>query len=110
MPEKINPLADIDINENLYNLYTILLQYLDRLIKLNHPKINLITEVLDLLIVLRENKEIENSKEELKKRFNEIHSLAYNNLSSIYDYDKEEEEDKKRKEAEQVSLEQEAVI
>jgi hypothetical protein len=106
MPEKINPLADIDINENLYNLYTILLQYLDRLIKLNHPKINLVTEVLDLLIVLRENKEISNSKEELKIRFNEIHSIAYNNLSIIYDYDKEiEEEKKKMEEKEKINLE-----
>jgi hypothetical protein len=101
MPEKINPLADIDINENLYNLYTILLQYLDKLLKSNHPKISLITEILDELITLRME---DTTKEELKIKFNDIHSKAFSNLTTIYDYDKEiEEQQKKELETEAVS-------
>ena len=107
MPGKINPLADIDINENIYNLYTILLQYLDKLLKSNHPKISLITEVLDELINLRME---DATKEELKIKFNVIHSKAFSNLSTIYDYDKTEEEKFKQiKEEEQSKLELEAV-
>ena len=86
---KTNPLQDIEINLNLYNLYTILLQYLEKLIKNKHPKLNLITEVMDELIALREKKI---DDKQLKIEFNAIHSKAYTNLSQIYDYDKSIEE------------------
>ena len=84
-----NPLQDIEINLNLYNLYTILLQYLEKLNKLKHPKITLVTEVMDELIKLRE-KQIDD--EQLKTEFSIIHSKAYNNLNEIYDYDKSVEQ------------------
>ena len=84
-----NPLQDIEINLNLYNLYTILLQYFEKLKKLKHPKITLVTEVMDELILLRE-KEI--NDEELRTEFSSIHSKAYSNLTEIYDYDKSIEE------------------
>ena len=80
-----NPLQDVEINLNLYNLYTILLQYLEKLTKLKHPKITLVTEVMDELIILRQ-KEID--EEQLRTEFSVIHSKAYNNLNAIYDYDK----------------------
>jgi len=80
-----NPLQDVEINLNLYNLYTILLQYLEKLNKLKHPKITLVTEVMDELIILRQ-KEID--EEQLRTEFSAIHSKAYNNLNLIYDYDK----------------------
>ena len=84
-----NPLQDIEINLNLYNLYTILLQYLEKLTKLKHPKINLVTEIMDELIILRQ-KEIDEYK--LKEEFSIIHSKAYNNLNELYDYDKSVEQ------------------
>lgn len=104
-----NPLQDIEINLNLYNLYTILLQYLDKLIKNKHPKLNLITEVMDELIALREKKI---DDKQLKIEFNIIHSKAYNNLTEIYDYDKSIEElngqliinDKEQKELEEIAV------
>ena len=80
-----NPLQDVEINLNLYNLYTILLQYLEKLNKLKHPKITLVTEVMDELIILRQ-KEVD--EEQLKNEFSAIHSKAYSNLNAIYDYDK----------------------
>jgi hypothetical protein len=80
-----NPLQDVEINLNLYNLYTILLQYLEKLNKLKHPKITLVTEVMDELIILRQ-KEVD--EEQLRSEFSAIHSKAYNNLNAIYDYDK----------------------
>jgi hypothetical protein len=84
-----NPLQDIEINLNLYNLYTILLQYLEKLTKLKHPKINLVTEIMDELIILRQ-KEID--EYQLKEEFSIIHSKAYNNLNELYDYDKSVED------------------
>jgi hypothetical protein len=86
---KNNPLQDIEINLNLYNLYTILLQYLEKLTKLKHPKINLVTEIMDELIILRQ-KEID--EHQLKEEFSVIHSKAYNNLNELYDYDKSVED------------------
>ena len=106
---KTNPLQDIEINLNLYNLYTILLQYLDKLIKNKHPKLNLITEVMDDLIALRE-KEVD--EKELKEQFSIIHSKAYANLTEVYDYDKRIEElngqliinDKEQKQLEEIAV------
>lgn len=86
---KTNPLQDIEINLNLYNLYTILLQYFEKLNKLKHPKLNLVTEIMDELIILRQ-KEIDETL--LKSEFNAIHSKAFTNLNEIYDYDKTVEE------------------
>jgi hypothetical protein len=105
MADKINPMADVEINQNLFNLYTILLRYLQKLLIVNHPKLNLITELMDQLIILRENKDIDDN--ELKTQFSIIHSKAYANLTEIYDYDKEEEE--KKKCIEQLQLEEIAV-
>ena len=68
---KTNPLQDVEINLNLYNLYTILLQYFEKLNKLKHPKLNLVTEIMDELIILRQ-KEIDEKL--LKEEFNAIHS------------------------------------
>jgi hypothetical protein len=105
MADKINPLADVEINQNLFNLYTILLRYLQKLLIVNHPKIYLLTEVMDQLIILREKKDLDDK--ELKAQFSIIHSKAYANLTEIYDYDKEEEE--KKKCIEQLQLEEIAV-
>jgi len=105
MADKINPLADVEINQNLFNLYTILLRYLQKLLIVNHPKIYLLTEVMDQLIILREKKDLDDN--ELKAQFSIIHSKAYANLTEIYDYDKEEEE--KKKCIEQLQLEEIAV-
>lgn len=105
MAEKINPLADVEINQNLFNLYTILLRYLQKLLLVNHPKTHLLTELMDQLIILRENKDIDDK--ELKAQFSIIHSKAYANLTEIYDYDKKEEE--KKKYIEQHQLEEIAV-
>lgn len=85
-------LEDVPINENLYRLYTICLQYYHSLYKSNHPKIDLITEVMDKLIELQEDKDM--SDREKKERFSDVHSLAYVNIQTIYDYDKEEKEKK----------------
>ena len=85
----------IDIDQNLYNLYKICLNYYTQLDETKHPKINLITEVLDLLIELRQNKELVEVKIKLEEEFNKIHSKAYNNINLIYDYDKEVEDNKK---------------
>ena len=90
-----NAFAPVEINQNMYNLYTILLQYLKRLLDKNHPKIDLIKTVLDALIILRIDKSIEDNNEELTKRFNEIHTEAYKNINEIYEYDKQLEECKK---------------
>ena len=90
-----NPFGPVEINQNMYNLYTILLQYLKRLLDQNHPKIELIKTVLDALIILRIDKSIEDDNEELTKRFNEIHTEAYKNINEIYEYDKQLEECKK---------------
>ena len=106
---KTNPLQDIEINLNLYNLYTILLQYFEKLNKLKHPKINLVTEIMDELIILRQ-KEIDEKL--LKEEFNAIHSKAFTNLNEIYDYDKTVEElngqliinDKEQKELEEIAV------
>ena len=79
---------DVTTNESLGNLYIILLQYYTTLTKSNHPKIHLITELLDLLI---EIKKCDYPEVELKKVFDEAHSKAYKNIQLIYEYDKENE-------------------
>ena len=77
------------------------MQYLEKLHQTNHPKINLITDVLDLLIALQKEKdenvdtEKEDDDELFKKEFDEIHSIAFKNITEIYDYDKEQDELKK---------------
>jgi hypothetical protein len=74
------------LDQSMGNLYMILLQYYTLLIKNNHPKVNLITDVLDLLIDLKNNPP---EKDKLKESFDVIHGKAYNNIQTIYDYDKE---------------------
>lgn len=78
------------LEEAISNLYMILLQYYTLLIKNNHPKITLITDVLDLLIDLKKNPP---SNNRLKEDFDIIHKKAYNNIETIYDYDKENNKD-----------------
>jgi hypothetical protein len=105
-----NPFSPVEINQNLKNLYTILMQYLEKLIKLNHPKLNLITDVLDLLIKLRKEKdecvdaEAEDDEEIFKRDFDEIHAIAYKNITEIYDYDKEQDDIAKAQQEEQEAI------
>jgi hypothetical protein len=88
MPD--NPFGNVEINQNLYNLYTILLQYLEKLLKIKHPLIHLITEPLDLLIKLREKEDL--TDDDLTKEFSSIHQIAYKNISAIYDVDATKEQ------------------
>jgi len=81
-------ILDVTTNESLGNLYIILLQYYTILVKNNHPKIHLITELLDLLIEIKKR---DYSETELKKVFDEAHSKAYKNIELIYEYDKQNE-------------------
>jgi predicted nuclease with TOPRIM domain len=90
-----NPFRSVEINQNLYNLYTILLQYFKRLLAEKHPKIHLIQAALDGLITIRSDTSLEDNEELLKERFDEIHSLAYKNINELYEYDKQMEEFKK---------------
>jgi len=90
-----NPFSNVEINQNLYNLYTILLQYFKRLLEQKHPKIHLIQSALDALITLRSDKSLEDKEDLLQERFNEIHSMAYKNINELYEYDKQMEEYKK---------------
>lgn len=83
-----NPFGKVEINQNLYNLYTILLQYFKKLLELKHPKIHLIISALDALIALRSDTSIEDKEDILQERFNEIHTMAYNNINELYEYDK----------------------
>ena len=89
-----NPFRSVEINQNLYNLYTILLQYFKKLFEMKHPKIHLIQSPLDLLITLRSDKTIEDKEDILQERFNEIHSIAYKNINELYEYDKQIEEER----------------
>jgi len=99
--ENYNPFAPVEVKQNMKNLYTILMQYLEKLFYSNHPKIHLITDVLDLLIALHKERDenVDTEKEEddelFKKQFDEIHSIAFKNITEIYDYDKEQEEKQK---------------
>ena len=93
MPD--NPFRSVEINQNIYNLYTILLQYFKKLFESNHPKTYLIQNALDLLITLRSDKSLEDKEDILTERFNEIHSIAYKNINALYEYDKQVEEERK---------------
>jgi hypothetical protein len=99
--EKKNPFAPVEINQNMFNLYTICLQYLQQLVNKNHPKLHLITEVLDKLIELRRSRdenvdtEAEEDDENFRKNFDKIHDIAFKNINLIYDHDKEQEDMKK---------------
>jgi hypothetical protein len=78
---------NMSIDESMSNLYIILLQYYKTLTEKEHPLIKLITDVMDRLIELKKSED----KENLIETFDEIHSMAYNNITTIYDYDKEHE-------------------
>lgn len=77
------------LNENMQNLYMILLQYYTTLVEKEHPMINLITDVMDKLINLKKT-----NPDNIQDEFNKIHSLAYNNITTIYDFDQEKEKEK----------------
>lgn len=82
----------IDINENMYRLYTICLKYLSMLEEKDHPKLNSIKKILDLLIKLKEDDDDDKLTEKQKEDvFNEIHSKAYTTIEDIFNYDKEQE-------------------
>jgi hypothetical protein len=83
-----NNILDVTIDESLGNLYIILLQYYTTLVKSNHPKIHLITELLDLLIKI---KKYNLPELQLREVFDEAHSKAFKNIQLIYEYDKENE-------------------
>lgn len=101
--ENYNPFAPVEVKQNMKNLYTILMQYLEKLYHTKHPKIHLITEVLDLLIKLQKEREenVDTEAEDddtlFKKEFDEIHAIAFKNITEIYDYDKMVEEEEKNK-------------
>lgn len=80
----------LSLDQSMGNLYMILLQYYGLLTKKNHPKINLITDVLDALIDMKNNPPEE---DKLKEVFDGIHKNAYNNIQTIYDYDKENDKE-----------------
>jgi hypothetical protein len=79
---------EFDLITSCHNLYHICLQYYSTLKRLEHPKINLITEVLDALISYKKNMDNQTYDENVKS-YDQIHGIAYKNISSIYDYDKE---------------------
>jgi len=81
-----------NLERSMDSLYHICLQYYSTLRIKQHPKIKLITDVMDLLIGLKKQESLD--EKDAKKIFDEIHSLAYNNIQNIYDYDKEQDEKK----------------
>lgn len=88
MNEIDEKIKNMDVDESMSNLYIILLQYYHNLTKKNHEKINLITECMDDLILLKKSDIQKNKK---IKVFDIIHSKTYNNIQEIYNYDKERE-------------------
>lgn len=78
--------SDLEINMN--NLYQICLKYYSSLKEKNHEKINLITEIMDDLIELKKS-DIKDDKL-LENKFLNIHGKAYDNINTIYDYNKEQ--------------------
>lgn len=79
---------EFDLINSCHNLYQICLQYYSTLKRLEHPKINLITEVLDLLISYKKNMDNQTYDENIKS-YDQIHGVAYKNIQLVYDYDKE---------------------
>ena len=73
-----------DLNDGITSLYRISLEYYTLLKKKDHPKIELITIIMDKLIELKKDKDI--SPETMKEKYDIIHSLAYSNIQTIYDY------------------------
>jgi hypothetical protein len=86
-PFKIPTVDEFNLDRSMDSLYHICLQYYTTLKLKNHPKINLITAVMDLLIELRKDKSLD--EKQAKQAFDDIHSVAYKNIEHIYDYDKE---------------------
>ena len=81
--------SNFDITDNINNLYHICLQYFTLLKLKKHTHINLITEIMDLLIELKKDKDL--SPISMKNKYDEIHSMAYKNIESIYNFDKEQD-------------------
>ena len=79
---------EFDLSNSCDNLYHICLQYYSSLKKLNHPKISLITDVMDCLIELKKSMK-EGIKDDHMKTYDSIHGMAYKNIQDVYDYDKE---------------------
>ena len=88
-PFKIPTVDEFNLDRSMDSLYHICLQYYTTLKLKNHPKINLITAVMDLLIELKKDKTLD--EKQAKQTFDDIHSVAYKNIEHIYDYDKEHE-------------------
>jgi hypothetical protein len=88
LQETKNSPKQFDLINSCHNLYQICLQYYSTLKRLEHPKINLITEVLDLLIYLKKNMDNQTYDQNVKT-YDEIHGIAYKNIQLVYDYDKE---------------------
>jgi hypothetical protein len=77
-----------NLEQGITSLYYISLEYYTLLKKKDHPKLELITIIMDKLIELKKEKDL--SPESMKERYDLIHSLAYTNIQVIYDYDKEQ--------------------
>lgn len=77
-----------NLEQGISSLYHISLEYYTLLKKQDHPKLELITIIMDKLIELKKEKDL--SPESMKERYDLIHSLAYTNIQVIYDYDKEQ--------------------
>ena len=88
-PFKIPTVDEFNLDRSMDSLYHICLQYYTTLKLKNHPKINLITAVMDLLIGLKKDKSLD--EKQTKQAFDDIHSMAYKHIVHIYDYDKEHE-------------------
>jgi len=85
-----------EVDDAVNHLYIVSLQYYTTLRLKAHPKINLITVILDKLIALKKDEDIDGN--EYQTRYNNIHNEAYENINFIFDYDKEIEEEKKKNE------------
>ena len=82
-----------DLDRAMDSLYHVCLQYFTTLKIQKHPMINLIIVVMDLLIELKKDNTLDDKTR--KQAFDDIHSVAYKNIESIYDYDKEQTEKNK---------------
>jgi hypothetical protein len=85
-----------EVDDAVNHLYIVSLQYYTTLRLKAHPKINLITDILDKLIALKKDEDIDGN--EYQTRYNNIHNEAYENINFIFDYDKQIEEEKKKNE------------
>lgn len=97
-------LKEFDLDNSCNNLYHICLQYFATLQKVKHPKIQLITDIMDQLIALKKNMK-DNTYKENVSTYDKIHGICFSNIQSIYDYDKENQTYIKKEEDEEIKEE-----